>query len=786
MAGMFGGQPKVIPEFTGLQVNTSVQVMPIPIIYGAPRININLIYYNGFQVKTVKSGGKGVLSGGKGGKQVEYFATILLAIGEGPIGATKIIFQDSSVFTPADYPTNGTFFFSGGPGQVPWDYIQGHWPGDARPYKNTAYYGFPNAQLDSSATVPQIDLVVEGHLAGSSPLNNSTVPVTTGQYDPNGNPISFIGNINLGSIDADPAQVIYDFLTNPTYGAGFPPQWIDGPSLFTSTNGYNPGVGDAAVSTFCQAVGLAWSVVVNNAEPANTIIERWTKNLNVAPVWTGSLLKFIPYWDAPASGNPGWDAGNVDSVPKKYFVPYYTAPAATITLDFILQSEQKDEDPITFTRKDPLEVYNTVRVDYKDRFNLYNDVPAEAKDEAHIELFGPRVDNIGLANEFSLGAYAQTSATMQLRRNVGIMRTFKWRMGPLWAWLNPMDIVTIPDPVNYNNTLTVRITSVEDDENENVTFIAEEYLPLVLSTTTAGGQSPTILPQAATNPPYQGALNNPPSPAFPPVIFEPTNTMLAALGVATPQFVFGASGGTNGVFDTNWGGVNIWISLDNVNYEQIGELIGPSIIGYLTAPLPAYAGPEPDPTDSLSVTLMISDGALSNSNPTAAAAGNSICIVSDDSGYEVLSYTTATLTAPFTYTLTGLYRNFYNTLPRAFAAGAKFMFVGTNANVFMGNLPAAYVGHNFFVKPQSFNVFLQSPEDLANVTAYEYIVNGGEAGSSILVTDTASSFDAFTIGGSYVMPPLTDVAASSDTYTPSVAFTQTLSDSPNSSDALTP
>jgi hypothetical protein len=745
-----------------------------------------LIYYNGFSAQLVKTGGgKGILSGGKGGKQVEYFATILLALGEGPVGETKIIYQDSSVFTPADYPTNGTFFFAGGPGQTPWDYIVSNWPADARPYKNTAYYAFPGAQLDSSATVPQIDLVAEGFFAGTSPLNNSTLTITSGQYDPKGNPISFIGNINLGSIDADPALVIYDFLTNPTYGAGFPAEWIDTPSLFTSAAGFNPTIGDAAVSTFCQAVGLAWSVVVNNVESASSIIERWTKNLNVAPVWTGSALKFIPYWDSAASSNPGWDSGN--GVPLKYYAPYYKAPAAEITLDFILQSENKDEDPIYFMRKDPMEVYNTVRVDYKDRFNFYNDVPAEAKDEAHIELYGPRVDNIGLASEFSLGAYAQTSSTMQLRRNIGIMRTFTWKMGPLWAWLNPMDIVTIPDPTNYNSTLTVRIVSVEDDEDENTTITAEEYLPLVLSNiSTSGAQSPTILPQPATAPPYQGALNNPPSPAYPPVIFEPTTSMLAALGVATPQFVFGDSGGSSGQFDANWGGVNIWISLDDVNYELMGELIGPSVIGFATTALPAYNGPEPDPTDTLTVTLMISDGVLNNSNPTAAAAGNTICVIIDNSGYEVFSYTTATLVGPFTYQLSGLYRNFFGTLPRAFAAGAQFMFVGTNANVFLGNLPVAYVGQNFFVKPQSFNVFLQSPEDLADVTAYQYLVNGGSAGSSITVQDIIATADQFALAGQFFQT-LMDIVVTSEAYTPgTVGFSLSLADSPVSSDALSP
>ena len=90
--------------------------------------------------------------------------------------------------------------------------------------------------------------------------------------------------------------------------------------------------------------------------------------------------------------------------------------------------------------------------------------------EAHIELFGPRTDNIGLADEFSLGAYANISAVLQLRRNIGIVRTYTWRMSALWGFISPMEIYNIPDPVNYNNIIAVRIVSVEDDADEIVTY----------------------------------------------------------------------------------------------------------------------------------------------------------------------------------------------------------------------------------------------------------------------------------------------------------------------------
>lgn len=712
MSFLSGAQPKVIPEFTGLQVNTAVQVLPVPIIYGCPRVSIDLVYYNGFRSVLVKqkSGGKGIASGGKGGgQQVEYFATIILAIGEGPLGDPLIIYQDQEVWTPDTFPSNGGSYFNGDPTQAPWDVVQSTWPYDARSYKNTAYYAFDQAQLDASATVPQINLVVQGFLTGSSPLNNSSITITSGQYDPQGRPLSFLGTIQLGTCDADPAAVIYDFLTNPTYGATFPAEFIDTDSLFTSPKGYLPAVGDAALSTYCQAVGLAWSVVVNNVESASSILDRWCKNLNVAPVWNGALLKFIPFWDQDASANPGWYSGN--GIPLKYFSPNST-PVVTITLDQILQSDAKDEDPISFSRKDPMEVYNTVRVDFKDRTNFFNNVPAEAKDEVHIELYGPRVDNIGAADEFSLATYANQSATMLLRRNISVLNNYTWKMGPLWGWLEPMLIIRIPDPTNYNNTLVVRTISVDEDEEENVTITAEIF--------PQGAQSPSTMPMSPTTPPNQGPTNSPPASVYPPVIFAPTSAMLAATGFSNPQAIFGVSAGYGGLLDTNYGGCYVWVSLDGVNYEQLGSLQGVSDVGSLSLPLNNYVGGNPDNVDTIYVNLTECDGSLVSVDPTLAANGYSLCCLQDVSGFELISYTNATLVAPYTYALTGLYRGLYGTTVRAFGTGSRFLYCGSNGNFLEQALPPAYVGHLIYVKAQAFNVFNNATQDLADVVAYTY------------------------------------------------------------------
>jgi hypothetical protein len=457
---------------------------------------------------------------------------------------------------------------------------------------------------------------------------------------------------------------------------------------------------------------LGWSVAINNAESANSILERWCKNLNVAIVWNGALLKFIPYWDQYTGENPGYNADNPYGIALKYFNPY-TVPITTITLDQILQSDSKDEEPITFTRKDPLEVYNTIRIDFNDRNNFFNDVAMEAKDEAHAELNGPRVDNIGLADEFTLSTYANVSAQMQLSRNISILRTFTWKMGPLWGWIDPMNIFLIPDPTNYSNTILIRVTGVEDDEDENVTITAEEF--------PVGSQSPTVIPTAQSTPPNQGVTNSPPSAIYPPVMFAPTTAMLAAQGFATPQWVFGCSAGYDGIFDQNWGGCNIWVSLDNISYQIIGTLNQPSIVGSLTEALPGFGGTNPDNADTVYVNLTECDGNLPSVSSALASSGYSACILNDVSGFEIFSYTTATLLGGGVYALTGLYRGLYGTTPRAFGAGSQFMAVGVGANIFETALPQAYVGKLIYVKAQSFNVFHSATQELSSCVAYPYL-----------------------------------------------------------------
>lgn len=697
-----------IPEFTGLQVQTAVNALPIPIIYGCPRTSWNLIYANGFTAVAQKSGGKGggkgLLTGGKGSTTgYKYYASFICAIGEGPITDILVIFDDAQVYDLDTIPINSgkvyNFFNGTTDNTIPWAYITDLWPADAFTYKDTCYLGCDNYPLDSSATVPQLNFVPQGILAGSSPLNLFTAPS---------------GAVFL--LDADPAQVIVDFLTNSTYGAGFPLSYVDTTTLLTSSDGFNPAIGDAAVSTYCQAVGLAWSVVLNNFEPASSILERWCKNLVVAPVWTGYSLKFIPYYDSANGDNPNWDSSS--GIAEKYFQPNVT-PLFDLTDDDFIQSSQ-EEDPVTVSRIDLADVKNVFRLDFRDRFNLFNSNIGYASDENQIELYGPRVDRMGTADEFSIANYADTSCQLQLQRSIAIRNTYTWKMNWGWCILDPMDIVTLSDEILGLNKFPVRIISIEEDEKGILTFTAEEF-PL-------GAATSTLYTRASNSPPQTFLTNNPAPSVNTPFIFEPTQPMIIAQGGGNPVIVIGASGGPSGTYSPDWGGCNVYVSNDNVSYDFLGIITGPSRQGVTTANLAAYSSANPDNTNTLSVNVTESNAEFDSVTSAQAAGGLTLCAIIDSAGdFELLAYTTATLVTTGNYNLTGLYRGLYGTVACSHLSGAQFLRVDNDT--FEAQLPPNFVDQQLYIKLASFNTYGNELQSLSTCTVYTYTPTG--AGTNI-------------------------------------------------------
>jgi hypothetical protein len=274
------------PDYTALQLQTSTSTLPIPIVWGQNRISPNLIWYANFQAVPAGSGkgvgGKGgAVSAAKGGAgaaagaDYTYTADLIMALCEGPIAGGPnpfdtgigIIWKNLGIYVPEEL---GLGSYPGSTPQQVWPYLAAVYPWNALAYQGTAYLWGAGYNLGDSASIGNHNVEIYGPFAGTG----------------------------ANGIDADPALVINDFLTNAQYGAGFNPASIDSTTLFGSG-------GDASLQTYCKAIGIAFSPALVSQEQGSSILTRWMQLLSCAAVWSGGLLKFIPYGDtAISAGNP--------------------------------------------------------------------------------------------------------------------------------------------------------------------------------------------------------------------------------------------------------------------------------------------------------------------------------------------------------------------------------------------------------------------------------------------------------------------------------------------------
>ena len=201
-----------------MKIQTSAYGKVVPLVYGTTRIAPNLIWYGDFVATPHNSGssggggGKGGVTGGGGGKgggsdgttTYTYSAAVALGLCEGPIAGIGTVWAAK---TETSLAALGLGLFDGAYGQAPWSYLSSVHPDQALGYSGTAYVAGAGYQLDDGAQLPNHNMEVAGFLAGSAP----------------------------GMPDADPSQVIADLLTNPLFGAGFPPARLGSLAIYQAT-----------------------------------------------------------------------------------------------------------------------------------------------------------------------------------------------------------------------------------------------------------------------------------------------------------------------------------------------------------------------------------------------------------------------------------------------------------------------------------------------------------------------------------------------------------------------
>jgi hypothetical protein len=762
------------PNYTGVQVQTSVSTLPIPVFWGTGKLAPNIIEYTDFQGKKESEGGKG---GGKGGTE-NYSASVILAFAEGTVdGVPLVIVNANKLQTLSDLGM--TLLTGTWPDQSPWAYLVQKHPQDAFPYPGTAALLRENYNLGSSAAVPNHNILAqrltgfEASWCSPNTINADTYPkLATAFAD--------------GIPTADLALCILDMLTSAQYGVTeFPAASLNTATLLSGDNAMTTG--DAALQTYLRALGLGFCPVLDSQETAQSILQRWLQIANCAAVWSGTALKFIPYGDEAITAN------GVTYVPN--LAPIYSIGDD----DYVGDS---GNDPLQIARTDTADAYNVVRVEITTDDGWFAFLPVEARDQNAIELAGgDRIMPTVTAHEIVGATNGQLVAQLILQQGLYWRNTATFKLSWEFCLLEPMDFILLSDANLGLDAQMYRVLSIEEDDSGELTVTAQEYVPGV-STAGAGTAQDT-----SSNVPDSGQVA---SAVNPPVLFEPGSGLSVV-----PQIWVCACGGGGG-YDPNWGGANVYLSTDDVNYSQVGSLNGACRMGVLTATLASYGGANPDNTNTLTVDLSESQGTLDSVTSSDAAAGQTLCYCDG----ELLGFTTATLvdaTAsgeaqtipslapyqlgvvheasfiadggvvyassgvalgavssnpaagqyavteglyvfnaadagkgvlvtytyanPFHYALTGLYRALYGTTAGAHASGAQFARL--DSSVFAHDLPKTYIGVPVSIKFESFNVFGAGLQDLSGATVYTYTPSGtGYGGGARGVPTTPSGFTA--------------------------------------------
>jgi hypothetical protein len=800
MGGILGGgsNAKQHKAVGSLQFQTSQQGGVIPLVYGTTRLTGNLLDYDDFRATpSSKTGGKGKGGGGGkgGGQQYTYSASFIMGLCQGPIAGIGIVWWDKNITTLAGLSGLSSINL-GNDGQAADPFWLTNHPAKALGYSGTANFTCDNYQLGNTATLPNFSVELEGVEAGSG----------------------------ANGFDANPAAVVADFLTNTRYGAGFPGVDLD-PSM-TSLDA-------TSYRSYCFAAGIFVSPMMDTQQTAQQCLAEIANLSNSAVVWSGGLLKIIPYGDQPLTasyqlitlgGSAAIAAGATLSIAfsnaalagSPITVSYTTtgqeqtyaavgaglaqailgtAPlpsfgfwagvspdgmmiamlsteaqttsfavgasgSVTIALggtsgrfsytpnttplyslgedDYIVQASGVGvntgvsaggaasraggapitggfaDDPVHIIRATPADANNYIQLQCKDRGNSYNSHVVETFDQSAVDLYGIRRDT-SLKADMIVDPYLTGAvvAQLQLQRSLLFRNTYTFKLGWKYCLLEPMDLVQITDSRLGAAALTVRITAVEEDDKGTLTITAEDFF---------GGYSTAALYGKQVAGGYVPNWNVGPGDVNTPLIFEPPATLLSG----DLEIWVALSGGPN------WGGAQVWISSDGSSYAYAGTIPGPATQGALTAILPNYGGGEPDTVDTLSVDLTESRGQLLSVSAGDAAHLATLCFV----GGELLAYQTATLTAPYHYGLTTLYRGAYGSTIGSHLPGAQFARLDQAIGRFP--YPPTLIGQTIYLKFPSANTVGGGAQSLASVSAYTYTVTG--SGKAAVATTISGSY----------------------------------------------
>jgi hypothetical protein len=475
--------------------------------------------------------------------------------------------------------------------------------------------------------------------------------------------------------DAEAADVVVDMLTDPVEGLGLDEALID--------------VVDFRV--WCEANDYSISMAADSQQGARDWLQQILDATMCSVIDDAEKIRIIPLGDEVVGD---WDPD--------------TTPVYDITADDLLA------DPL-LRRKQPGDLDNKVVLTYTSRANDYKSIPVTARDVTHINLYGEREKSKTVS---CITRADMASAVAETIKNRGLyqLAEVELRLDERFILLQPLDIITLTFEPHGLTLFPLRVTEITISADGEVNVTAEEW--------PAGVASPAIIQtQAASG--YVPNYNVVPGNASAPVIFEPPMSL-----AGQPQLWLATSGGAN------WGGCEVYVSLDDATYSRVGVIGSASRHGITTATYPLAS--DPDNTNTLAVDVSVSGAQLLPVTQAVRDLYESLCWVGNAAGGELVAYQGATLTGVGRYNLTNLRRGAYGSQVIAHASGQQF--VRLDGRHFAYNYNTDLIGETLYIKLRSFNKFGANAQDLSTITPTLYQIKGAPLGVvSGLVLESAFS-----------------------------------------------
>lgn len=462
---------------TALRIQSSMEGRPISLVWGETRVSGNLIWYGDFSSRAINDpaagGGKGGATGGggkgaQGGVSYVYFASVAIAICEGPIAEILRVWGNKSVGIPGTYDF---ITFLGTSVQTAWGYLLAAHPTQALNYRSLVYVA-SNLSLGQSSELPNFSFEVR----------------------------STFSNTIAGKPDADIKDVIVDFLTNARYGVGWPTARLD--TAMTQ------------LSNYCRANGLVVSPALVDQQEARSTMADWATGGNFSFRWSGGLLTAVPWGDASITANGVTFVAN-------------TTPVYDLTDDDLLANHGSggaggvgdNGEPVICMRLPEEELINAIQVEFANRANNYDPSTIDAKDQAAIDAYGIQTEKRDM-HFFADAAAANLSATLQLQRE-RVAVSYVFTLPPKFILPDVEDLLTITRSAMGLNRQALRIKSIEEQDDGSFVYTCEEWL----GTASAPLYGKEAQAGATAN------LNEDPGDVNTPLFFEPTDQLAGGLQV---------------------------------------------------------------------------------------------------------------------------------------------------------------------------------------------------------------------------------------------------------------